>query len=227
MALPEITKSTTVGTLRDVAKALTDAKEKTSVPAEKSRLDELINKYTTSANKLITVCKNEIISKNIHGNIDSQIEIARLTRDNFKNLSLDALNNILVDTAKQHETSEIIYEENKRDPGQGMIDFLEGKSGITLMTGIKATLTTAAVAALSSLNIAEFAGAMGLSTTGLPTSFSIISIVPKILSTLAALNPVIGVAAGALLYGAKAIVQNSFDRKDFANAIYNGGPKKK
>lgn len=33
--------------------------------------------------------------------------------------------------------------------------------------------------------------------------------------------------AGAILYGAKALIQDQFDKKDFANAVYNGGPKKK
>lgn len=35
------------------------------------------------------------------------------------------------------------------------------------------------------------------------------------------------VGAGAILYGAKAVAQDKFDKKEFANAIYNGGPKKK
>lgn len=35
------------------------------------------------------------------------------------------------------------------------------------------------------------------------------------------------VAVGAALYGAKAIVSKSFDWKDFGNAMFNGGPKKK
>ena len=35
------------------------------------------------------------------------------------------------------------------------------------------------------------------------------------------------VGAGAILYGAKAILQDQFDKKEMANAIYNGGPKKK
>ena len=33
--------------------------------------------------------------------------------------------------------------------------------------------------------------------------------------------------AGALLYAGKAILQEKFDRKEMANAVYNGGPKKK
>ena len=35
------------------------------------------------------------------------------------------------------------------------------------------------------------------------------------------------VGAGAILYGAKALLQDQFDRKEMANAVYNGGPKKK
>ena len=35
------------------------------------------------------------------------------------------------------------------------------------------------------------------------------------------------IATGALLYGAKAAVTKSFDAKEFGNAIFNGGPKKK
>ena len=35
------------------------------------------------------------------------------------------------------------------------------------------------------------------------------------------------IGAGAILYGAKAFAQDKFDKKEFANAIYNGGPKKK
>ena len=35
------------------------------------------------------------------------------------------------------------------------------------------------------------------------------------------------IGAGAILYGAKAFLQDQFDKKDFANAVYNGGPKKK
>lgn len=35
------------------------------------------------------------------------------------------------------------------------------------------------------------------------------------------------VIAGGILYGAKALAQNTFDRKEFGNALYNGGPKKK
>lgn len=35
------------------------------------------------------------------------------------------------------------------------------------------------------------------------------------------------VATGAILYAGKAAVSGSFDSKEFANAIFNGGPKKK
>lgn len=35
------------------------------------------------------------------------------------------------------------------------------------------------------------------------------------------------VATGAVLYAGKAAVSGSFDTKEFANAIFNGGPKKK
>lgn len=35
------------------------------------------------------------------------------------------------------------------------------------------------------------------------------------------------VATGAILYAGKAAVSGSFDPKEFANAIFNGGPKKK
>lgn len=35
------------------------------------------------------------------------------------------------------------------------------------------------------------------------------------------------VATGAILYAGKAAVSGSFDTKEFANAIFNGGPKKK
>lgn len=35
------------------------------------------------------------------------------------------------------------------------------------------------------------------------------------------------IATGAVLYGAKAVVAKDFNVKEFANAIYNGGPKKK
>ena len=35
------------------------------------------------------------------------------------------------------------------------------------------------------------------------------------------------VASGAILYAGKAAVSGSFDTKEFANAIFNGGPKKK
>ena len=195
MALPEITSSTTVGTLNDVVKALKDAQSKTTKPEERERFNQLITKYSASRDKLITICKNDIIKHNIFGDSASKLQVARLTRDNFKALSLTEWNNLL---AKKHSEKEL----KVGDPGQKAIDFLEGKSGINLMTGIKATLATAAVAALTSLNISAFAGALGFSATtvaALPTSFSVISIVPKILATLSALNPVIGVAAGVLM----------------------------
>lgn len=35
------------------------------------------------------------------------------------------------------------------------------------------------------------------------------------------------VATGAILYAGKTAVSGSFDTKEFANAIFNGGPKKK
>lgn len=35
------------------------------------------------------------------------------------------------------------------------------------------------------------------------------------------------VTTGAILYAGKAAVSGSFDSKEFANAIFNGGPKKK
>lgn len=35
------------------------------------------------------------------------------------------------------------------------------------------------------------------------------------------------VATGAVLYAGKAAVSGTFDTKEFANAIFNGGPKKK
>ena len=35
------------------------------------------------------------------------------------------------------------------------------------------------------------------------------------------------VATGAVLYGAKAVISKNFNVQEFANAVYNGGPKKK
>ena len=207
MALPEITRSTTVGTLNDVIKALKDAQGKTTKPEEKERFNQLITKYSTSRDKLITICKNDIIKHNIFGDNATKLQVARLTRDNFKALSLNEWNALV---ANIHSESEL----KAGDPGQKAIDFLEGKTGINLMTGVKATLATAAVAALTSLNISAFAGALGFSATtvaALPTSFSVISIVPKIIATLSALNPVIGVAAGVLMgIGALKITKKIF-----------------
>lgn len=194
MAILDITNSTTVGNFNDTIQALEEAKKKTTKPAEQARFDELINKYTTSKNKLIKICKNDIIKGNMMSDAATRVEVGKLTRDNFKALSLQAWNKVL-DAEHQHKENEF----KDKDPGQAVIDFLDGKSGINLMTGVKATLTTAAIAALSSLNIAGFAEAMGLSIAGLPESVSVISIIPKAIGSLFALNPVIGVAAGALL----------------------------
>ena len=186
MAILDISNSTTVGNFNDTIHALEEAKKKTTKAAEQARFDELINKYTTSKNKLINICKNDIIKGNMMSDAATRVEVGKLTRDNFKALSLQAWNNLL-DAEHQHKENEL----KDKDPGQAMIDFLDGKSGINLMTGVKATLTTAAIAALSSLNIAGFAGAMGLSTAGLPASVSIISIIPEAIGALFALNPVI------------------------------------
>lgn len=198
MALPEITRSTTAGKLKEVVDALEEAKSKTTNSVEKERFDQLIKKYSTAREKLVTICKNDIIKHNIFGDNASKLEVARLTRDNFKALSLEAWNNLIVAEENKHNSKEL----ESKDFGQAAIDVLEGKTGITLMTGVKATLATAAVAALSSLNISAFAGALGFSAStvaALPTSFSVISIIPKVLTTLSALNPVIGVAAGVLM----------------------------
>ena len=61
MAILNITESTTVGNFNDTIKALEEAQKKADNQAEKNRIQEFINKYSTSRDKLISVCKNDII----------------------------------------------------------------------------------------------------------------------------------------------------------------------
>lgn len=200
MALPEITRSTTVGTLNDVIKALKDAQGKTTKPEERERFNQLITKYSTSRDKLITICKNDIIKHNIFGDNATKLQVARLTRDNFKALSLNEWNALVTNI---HSESEL----KVGDPGQKAIDFLEGKSGINLMTGVKATLATAAVAAFCSfksaglVNLFNKIGLDSLVTTlgSGESAVSLVQIIPNVISGLFAINPVIGVAAGVLM----------------------------
>ena len=48
-----------------------------------------------------------------------------------------------------------------------------------------------------------------------------------LLLTIIAIATLMVAITGAALYGAKAAVTKQFDVKEFGNAIFNGGPKKK
>lgn len=209
MAILDVNQSTTVGNFEDTIKSLNEAKLNAKSAAEKDALDKFITKYTQSKDKLITICKNDI-AKGIFLGADAnvKVEVGKVTRENFRALSLERWNKIVATQGLSHEEKEI----KSGDKGQGAIDFLEGKSGINLMTGVKAALTTAAIGALSSLNIGAFAGLWGLSLpASVPASISLFSFVPEIISGLATLNPVLGLAAGALVgIGAVAVIKKIF-----------------
>lgn len=202
----------TMNELRKTIQSLKDAQSKTRTnSSEYSVFQRYIDKNLSRERKAINICKNDIIKYNLLGdgsplNPSAKLEVLRLTKNNFENLSVVKWNTLIRTTLssakdsngnfiQEHESNEITPDNH----GDRMVDFLEGKSGITLTTGVKAAVTTAAVASLCSLNIANFASFLGLSTVGLPKSLSLISVVGKAVGGAFALNPVLGIAAGALL----------------------------
>lgn len=202
----------TMGELRKTIKNLKDAQSKTKPNSgEYSVIQRYIDKNLSRERKAINICKNDIIKYNLLGDgsaLDpsAKLKVLNLTKNNFENLSIAKWNALIKtefstvrdprgSSIQEHEANEITPDHY----GDKMIDFLEGKSGLTLTTGVKAAVTTAAVASLCSLNIANFASFLGLSTAGLPKSLSLISVVGKAVGGAFALNPVLGVASAALL----------------------------
>ncbi len=205
MKFIDITQSTTVGNFNDTIKALEEAKKKDIGTAEKNKIQQFINKYTQSRDKLIGVCKNDIIKGNMKTDYNSKKEIGNLIRDNFKKLSLAEWNKYIETTkdgVSQHKEKEL----NVND-GQGTIDFLEGKSGINLMTGVKGALSLGVVSSLfwfKSPAVVGFFESVGflkplVATVGKDSAISIASIIPKIVTGLWAVNPVLAVAGVALM----------------------------
>lgn len=217
MAILDINKSTTVGNFDSAIKSLEEAKNKSTSKEESQKFDQLIQKYEQSRHKLISICKNDIIKHNMTVDQEAKKQVEAVMRDNFKALSMEKWNAIINDfngVEKNHDNQIGTHNEHemKAAGGDGFINFLEGKSGINLMTGVKAALSTAAVGALFSLDIGAFAGLWGLSLpAGAPATLSIIQFVPEIITGLATLNPVLGIAGAALLgIGAVALVKKIF-----------------
>ena len=239
MAILTITGETTVGQFNNAIKALEEAKNANKNTEFQERLQHFIDKYTTSKNKLITICKNDIVKGNLLVDPETRIEVKKVISDNYKNLSLHTWNKVIAKHNERTHDKAVKKHGNKLDlggsikevEGQPVIDFLEGKSGINLMTGVKASLAAAAVSSLCSLNIGAFAGLWGLSLpANVPASLSLFSFVPEIITGLATLNPVLGVAAGALLgIGAIALVKKIFGpeiKKMWSNFKVNNAVKK-
>lgn len=185
MAFLNITNSTTVGNFNDTIKALEEAKKKALSSAERERLQQFITKYTTTKEKLISICKKDIKEHQMYIDPKVKAEADKLTRDGFHALSIESWTKVV----QLHNDSNIAGPDRKANAptmkdiafdnhGEGWLNFLEGKSGLTLMTSVKASLTTMALA--------------GLHTIG---AFNLI---PTLITTLFTLNPVLGAAAAVL-----------------------------
>ncbi len=192
MAKLTVTDLTTVKEMDNAIKIYTTAKDKAKNSSDAAKLQQKIDNCTQSKNKLIGICKYDIKKGNLQITDDNRKEVLRLTRNNYAELSLKAWNTLLYNQDKdEHVNGEI---KKDGDLGQIFINFMEGNTGITLMTGVKALIATAAGSLLFKANV--------------------FSLIPKAIELAMGVNPVFGACVVALgVAGAALAIKKVFGKE--------------
>lgn len=169
MALEYVSTSTKVGEINKAIEIWKKVANESGNAEEKKYAQTKIEKLEYSRNKIVNLCKSKV------GAVVEDTRkraLAHLMKDNFKELSIEGLNAILL-------AGDQVEVEDSELQGQNVgMDILEGKTGVEYMTVVKSTIAVSAIALL--------------------TQYGAFSAIGSGLSALAAINPVVAVCAVAL-----------------------------
>lgn len=186
MALEKISSTTKVG---EINKAIEIWKKVSNGPGnteEKKYAQSKIEKLEYSKIKIINLCKSKV------GTViedSKKRQLAHLMKDDFKELSIEKLNAILL------AGDQVDVKDSELQGNNVGMNILEGKTGIEFMTVVKSTIAVSAVALLS--------------------QYGAFSAIGSGFTALWALNPV--VAACAAVLGTASLIKLA--RKIFAPEI--------